>query len=171
VSTHQPVLAAVARRLEEDPEHVLTTLRLLGDVDALAETTDDAALALARRVNVERLGHERARFRAGALTTAEVARVLGGVSRQAVASRVASGSLLALQIGGRSYFPDWQLGPDGPWPGLPRLLALLRPHGVLGADALMRRPLPEESGRTPAQLLSAGDVERALHYVRIAGTG
>jgi hypothetical protein len=171
MAAHGPVLDAVARRLAEDPDHVLATLRLIGDVDAVPDAGDSETVALARRVNADRLATRRAQFRAGSLTTAEVARLLGGVSRQAVASRVASGTLLALEIGGRSYFPDWQFGDDGPLAGLPRVLTAVRHHGALGTDALMRTPLPEEDGRTPAELLAAGELDRAEHYARIAGTG
>src|SRR5207249_550193 len=99
--------------------------------------------------------------------------ILGGVTRQAVASRVANKSLLALEIGGRLYFPDWQFGPEGPRAGLSGLLAALSVHkrGVLAADALMRAAIAEAGGRSAAELLAAGDVDAAVHYVRLAGGG
>jgi hypothetical protein len=40
---------------------------------------------------------------------------------------------------------------------------------VLAADALARRPLPEEGGKSVADLLAAGRVDDAVHYVRTAG--
>jgi hypothetical protein len=84
---------------------------------------------------------------------------------------VASGSLLSTEIAGRSWFPDWQFGPDGPWPRLTEVLReLVRDgRGVLAADALMRLPLPEEKGLSPADLLAAGRTDDALHYLRTAG--
>jgi len=168
---NQAVLAAVARRLEEAPEQVLPTLRLLADPDALPERLEPSAVALARRVNAQRLQERLGEFRDGAQTTTEVRELLGGVSRQAVASRVASGTLLSLEVAGRSWFPSWQFGPDGPWPRLAEVLReLLRDgRGVLAADALMRQPLREEAGRSAADLLAAGRVDDALHYVRTAG--
>jgi riboflavin biosynthesis pyrimidine reductase len=79
--------------------------------------------------------------------------------------------LLALEVGGRLYFPDWQFGPEGPRAGLGQVLeALSAEHrGVLAADALMRTALPEAGGRSAADLLAAGDIDAAVHYVRAAG--
>jgi hypothetical protein len=171
MSVH-PVLDAVARRLESEPQQVMPTLRLLADPDAVPDVDDTDTVELARKVNAERLAARRAEFRAHALPTAEV-RSLLGVTRQAIASRVANHTLLALQIAGTAYFPDWQFGPDGPLPGLGKVVAALSAegHGALGGDALMRRALPEENGRSPAELLADGDVDRVLHYVVAAGGG
>lgn len=165
------VLESVARRLAEEPQHVLPTLRLLADPDALPDRKDKATVALARRVNADRIAARRAQFRAQALSTGEVREVLGGVSRQAVGQRVANKTLLSLEIAGTSYFPDWQFGPDGLLPGLGRIIAGLVSggRGALASDALMRTPLREERGRTPAQLLADGDVNRALRYIAVAG--
>jgi len=167
------MLKAVARRLEEDPQHVMPTLRLIADQDALPGAADEETVELARKVNVERLAAQRAEFRAGAHPTSAVRVLLGDVTRQAVALRVANKGLLSLQLAGRSYFPDWQFGPDGPLPGLGHVVAVLTAsgRGVLAADALMRAPLEEEGGRTPAQLLAAGDVTGAIHYITSAGGG
>ena len=167
------VLRAVARRLEEDPARVLPTLRLLADQDALPEPVDEKTIELARQLNVERLAARRAGFRARAHPTSEVQALLGGVTRQAVALRVANRGLLSLELGGRSYFPAWQFGPDGPHPGVNRVVAALTDagRGVLAADRLMRTALEEERGRTPAQLLASGDVDRALHYIGVAAGG
>lgn len=170
---NQAVLDAVARRLAETPDQVLPTLRLLADPDALPGGYEQTAVALSRRLNAERMQEHLTTFRTQAYTTGEVRELLGGVTRQAAASRVASGSLLALEIAGRSYFPAWQFGPDGPWPGLGKVLHALVEggRGALASDALMRTPLPEERGRTPADLLAAGRVGDAVHYVVTAGGG
>jgi hypothetical protein len=167
------VLEAVARRLEEDPQQVMPTLRLLADRNALPDVADEETVDLARKVNAERLAARRAYFRAHALPTSEVRVLLGGVTRQAVSLRVANKGLLSLELAGTSYFPDWQFGPDGRLTGLSRVLAALTStcRGVLAADAVMRTPLEEEGGCTPAQLLAAGDVDAAVHYVTVAGAG
>lgn len=172
-ASRHDVLAAVARRLEEDPEHVLGTLRLIADPEAVAEPDDTVTVELARAVNAQRLAERWAQFRASSYVTGQVRQLLGGITRQAVALRVAKGRLLAADIGGRLRFPDWQFGADGTLPGLPQVLDALADgeHGPLAADALMRTPLPEEDGRSPADLLAAGDVESAVHYVRTAGGG
>lgn len=167
------VLAAVARRLQETPDQVLPTLQLIADPDALPERSDRHVREVARQVNAHRLQEHLDRFRAGAMTTADVRDALGGVTRQAVAARVASGSLLSLEIAGRSWFPMWQFGPDGAWPGLPRVVHALLDggRGVLAADALARTPLDEEGGQSVADLLAAGRVDDAVHYVTTATAG
>lgn len=169
----EAVLEAVARRLEQEPEHVLPTLRLLADPDALADPQDEDTTTLARQVNAGRLAARRAEFRAHALATSEVRELLGGVSRQAVAQRVRNKTLLSLEIAGTSYFPDWQFGWDGPLPNLGQIIPALVSggRGALASDALMRTPLEEERGRTPAQLLASGDIARVLHYIAVAGGG
>jgi hypothetical protein len=169
----QAVLDAVAHRAETEPEAVVPTLRLLADLDALPDSGDTQTVDLAHRLNAQRLIARRDQFRAHALSTSEVRAVLGGVSRQAVAARVANKSLLALEIGGRLHFPDWQFGGDGVLTGVPEVVAVLSRsgRGALAADALMRGGVPEAGGRSPAQMLAAGEVEDAVHYIRIAGGG
>lgn len=165
------VLAAVERRLADDPEHVLPALRLLADPDALAADSDEASISLARTLNHHRMVAVLRELRSRSYTTAEVAELLGGVSRQAVSLRVANRRLMAIEISGRSHFPGWQFGPTGPLTGLPEVIAALIEdgHNTFTADGLMRAALPEEAGRSPADLLADGQLERTLHYVRTAG--
>jgi hypothetical protein len=169
----QAVLTAVKQRLADDPHRVMPTLRLLADPDALAEEADDASISLARTLNAHRIVALLRELRARSYTTAQVSELLGGVSRQAVSLRVANGRLMSVEISRRSYFPEWQFGSLGVLDGVPRVVAALTAGGrdVLAADALMLTPLDEEDGRTPADLLAAGDVDRALHYIRVAGGG
>lgn len=173
VASPRDVLAAVARRLEEEPEQVLGTLRLIADPEAVPEPDDTVTVELARAVNARRLAERWSQFRARSYTTGQVRQLLGGITRQAVALRVANGRLLAADLGGRLRFPDWQFGANGVLPGLPEVLGALAEgrRGPLAADALMRTALPEEGGRSPAELLAAGDAERVAHYARAAGGG
>lgn len=170
------LLRAVGRRLDQDPS-IGVTLQVLVEPDAAVEMDSgadvDRAVAAARELNQQRLNRRRDQFRSNSLTTSQVQELLGGVRRQAVALRVANGGLLSLELGGRSYFPDWQFTDDGVVPGLRDLLSALRAggRGVLAADAVMRTAVPEEGGHTPAQLLAAGDAERAHHYASLAGGG
>jgi hypothetical protein len=167
------VLAAVRRRLDEDPDRILPTLRLLADPDALAEPFDETTKELARTLNAYREATALRELRARSYTTADVAELLGGVSRQAVSARVAKGRLMSIEISGRSYFPAWQFVGGQPVQGLPDVIAALRECGcdTFSADAIMRGGLPEEGGRSPADLLAAGDVSLAVHYVRAVGGG
>lgn len=80
-----------------------------------------------------------------------------------------AGRLLAVRYGNTTWFPKWQFTADGRiLPRLGELLAVL-PADPLAADALMRTPLPEEKGRSPADLLRRGRFDRALHYAATAG--
>jgi hypothetical protein len=167
------VLEAVRRRLEEEPDQVLPTLRLLADPDALADPSDETTKELARTLNAYRVATALRELRARSYTTADVAELLGGVSRQAVSARVAKGRLMSIEISGRSYFPSWQFVDGRPVQGLPDVIAALRGCGcdTFSADAIMCGALPEEEGRTPADLLAAGDVDLAVHYVWAVGGG
>jgi hypothetical protein len=172
-ATARSVLSAVQRRLDREPERVLPTLRLLADPTAVAEPGDEGTASLAVRLNADRVADRLRRVRTHSLPTADVRKLLGGVSRQAVSLRAAANRLLAIDISGHSYFPDWQFGPQGVVPGVPDTVTALAERGLRGlaADALMRTPLPEEDGRTPADLLAAGDLGRTLHYVSALGGG
>ena len=167
------VLEAVRRRLEEEPDLVLPALRLIADPDALADPLDDTTVTLAKTLNAYREATMLRELRARSYTTADVAELLGGISRQAVSARVAKGRLMSIEISGRSYFPSWQFVSGRPARGLPQVIAALTEDDgdVLVADAIMRQSLPEEGGHSPADLLAAGDLDRVLHYVRIAGGG
>lgn len=171
--SNRAVMEAVRRRLADEPDRVLPALRVIADTDALVDDGDDTTISLARTANTHRVVALLRELRARAFTTTEVCALLGGVSRQAVSLRVGNHRLLAVEISKRLHFPDWQFGPDGVLGGVPAVVAALRDVGKdgLAADALMRTPLPEESGRTPADLLAAGDVDRVSHYVRVLGGG
>jgi hypothetical protein len=167
------VLTAVRRRLADEPDRVLPTLRLLADPDALVEAGDDSSVALAKTLNAHRIVARLREIRARSYTTEDVRGLLGGVSRQAVSQRVAKGRLMAIQISGKAYFPGWQFVDGGVVGDLPEILAAHCESGrdTLAADAVMGNPIAEEGGRTPADLVAAGDTGRALHYLRIAGGG
>jgi hypothetical protein len=173
VTRSETVLAAVKRRLADEPENVLPTLELLADPDALPDPDDEATISLAKTLNAHRVVAVLRELRARSYTTAEVADMLGGMSRQAVSLRVANQRLMAIEISRRSYFPPWQFVNGRPADRLPEVIEALvqTGHDTFTADGLMRTRLPEEDGRTPADLLAAGDVERTVHYVWAIGGG
>lgn len=166
--SHQAVLSAVRRRLAAEPDRVLPALQLIADPDAVLDPIDDSTVALAKTLNAHRVVATLRELRARSYTTAEVSDMLGGISRQAVSQRVAKGRLMAIEISGRSYFPPWQFVDGRPVDRLPEVIDALTEQArwVVAADAVMRTALPEEAGRTPADLLAAGEVDRALHYIR-----
>ena len=167
------VLAAVRRRLDAEPERVLPALRLLADPDDLADPSDATTVTLAKTLNAYRVATALRELRADAYSTKDVGELLGGVSRQAVSARVAKGQLMSIEISASSYFPSWQFVAGRPAAGLTAVIAALRETGcdTFAADAVMRTALPEEGGRTVAEVLAAGDVELAVHYVRAVGGG
>lgn len=167
------VLTAVRRRLEEDPESVLPTLRLLIDPDTVADPLDESTISLAKTLNAYRMVSRLRELRMSSYTTAQVAEMLGGMSRQAVSQRVAKGQLMSIQISGKAWFPDWQFAAGRPVDRLPEVIAALVASGcdTFTADALMRKPLSEAGDQSPAQLIASGQLDRALHYIRIAGGG
>jgi len=128
---------------------------------------------LAKTLNAHRVVARLRELRERSYETAEVAELLGGISRQAVSARVAKGQLMSRQISGKAWFPRWQFHDGRPVDRLPEVVAALHEtdHDTLTADAMMTNPLAEEDGRTPAELLAAGEPDRAVHYVRVAGGG
>jgi hypothetical protein len=170
---NEAVLTAVRQRLEKDPENVLPTLRLLIDPDGTVDPLDESTISLAKTLNAYRVVATLREFRERSYNTAEVAEMLGGISRQAVSQRVAKGHLMSIQISGKAWFPAWQFKAGRLVPGLTRVIEAMTELGedALSADALMRTSLPEEGGRSPADLLSGGDTDLAVHYVWAVGGG
>lgn len=171
--TRHAVLAAVERRLAEDPDRVLPALQLIADPDALIDPHDEITISLARTLNAHRIVAGLREFRAQAYSTDDVREMLGGVSRQAVSQRVRNRRLMSMEISGKSWFPDWQFVDGRLVAGLPEVIAALFEAGqdAYTADAVMRTSYPEENGRTLAELLHDGKLDRVLHYVRIIGGG
>jgi hypothetical protein len=171
--SRQAVLAAVRKRLAAEPDRVLPALQVIADPDVLIDPGDDATVSLARTLNAHRIVALLRELRASSYSTEQVRELLGGVSRQAVSQRVRNRRLLAIDISGRSWFPDWQFVDGRLVDGLAEVLAALAEAGKqpLAANSVMRTPLPEEDGRTPGDLLAAGDVAAAVHYVRAVGGG
>ncbi len=170
---NEALLDAVRERLEADPDSVLPTLRLLVDPEAFGDPLDDSTISLAKTLNAHRVVARLRELRAHSYTTAEVADMLGGVSRQAVSQRVAKGQLMSIQISGKGYFPEWQFVAGRPADRLAEIVAALAEKAVdtFVADGLMRHPYPEEGGSTLADLVARGEVDKVLHYIRIAGGG
>jgi hypothetical protein len=167
------VLAAVERRLAAEPDRVLPALQLIADPDALIDPDDEVTISLARTLNAHRIVAGLREFRAQAYSTDDVREMLGGVSRQAVSQRVRNKRLLSMEISGKSWFPDWQFVDGRLAAGLAEVVAALYEAGqdAYTADAVMRTPYPEEDGRTLAELLHVGQLDRVLHYIRIIGGG
>lgn len=106
----------------------------------------------------------------GSLTAPQVARLLG-TTRQTPHDRAQSQTLLAVEDRGSLRFPYWQFdanGPNGIIVGLPAVLKALD-ISPLGKVSWLTRPNPYLDGRTPLEILKAGEVERVLDQARAVG--
>lgn len=104
--------------------------------------------------------------------TAQVAALLGGVSRQAVADRRARRRLLGLRTSdGVWVYPAFQLSGSTVLPGLATVLGCFDDDSVDGwtLSSWLRSPRAELEGRSVLDLLAVGDVERAVALARDAG--
>ncbi len=171
--SRQAVLAAVRKRLDEEPDRVLPALQVIADPDALVDEDDEATVSLARTLNAHRVVAALREIRARSYPTEQVRELLGGISRQAVSQRVRNQRLMAIEISGRSWFPDWQFVDGRLVDGVAAVVAALAENGdnAFSAEGIMRTALPEEGARTIADLLAEGELDLALHYVRAVGGG
>lgn len=99
----------------------------------------------------------------GALTAAEVAKLLG-TSRQTPHDRMKSQTLLGVLDKGVYRFPWWQFdpeGPDGVIDGLPEVLRVLEVSDFAKLYWFMR-PNPFLYGLTPVQALRSEQKERVI---------
>jgi hypothetical protein len=107
----------------------------------------------------------------GAFDLAEVQKLLHGISRQAVHTRVKDGSLLAVPgPSNRAVYPVLQFQDDGsPVAGLKEVkqaLGTASPWMLLNFLANKQSPL---DGRKPIDLLKAGKLERVVEAARSLG--
>lgn len=190
MGTVAALLEAIGQRARTDAESVVPVLELLAQPDRPAADPDGVIHRTANHLNRQRLDDAERRLRAGALTTADVRERLG-ISRQAVAERVRTGSLAAVKIASRLAYPDWQFAPTGLAARLGEVLRALRAiapapaavgpaaagaagageaagFDVRAADAVMRHPQPGLPDRMAlADLLALGDVDEVLHRLAV----
>lgn len=126
-----------------------------------------------RLANLQRAFAERRRLLHDALTTGQVAELLG-TGRQTPHDRLKAGSLLGIKDGGQWRFPLWQFdpgGPDGLVRGLPETLkALGGPLSDLARVQWFVTPKSLLAGRPPIQALRDGDVDDVIAEARAVGT-
>ena len=92
-------------------------------------------------------------------------------SRQTPHDRVKSGTLLAVKEGSKLLFPVWQFdvtGPNGVLEGLPSVLAALDLNEFMKASWFIN-PNRSLGGRTPAQALKQGDLDKVMIEARAVG--
>jgi hypothetical protein len=95
----------------------------------------------------------------------------GGVTRQALATQIRKGNVLAYRSGGGDYqVPVWQFRPEGGvLNGLPEVLAAVRDKlddsQPLTAFAFLLQAHPLTGGRPPLEALKEGRLEAVLAAV------
>ena len=136
---------------------------LAADAELLGKLDDDEAMRLGRRAAGEVLAAARwSQVVGDRLDTSQVAQLLG-VSRQALAKRQNTGSLLGLPGDGTTWYPTWQFDIDGARirPEVRDLIGAFRDRLddidplVIAAWATTHQD-EDLAGETPAQWLRAG---------------
>jgi hypothetical protein len=141
----------------------------------VGEDRSHPALVQARARNLARVLEDRARLMAECLPASLVQKGLG-VSRQRLHQLVKAGRLVAVLIRDRrsSLYPAWQFAGDGtPLPGVATVIAAAH-EAQMDPETLhffMVEPDERLGGRTPADLLAAGDADYAANLLRSAGLG
>lgn len=136
---------------------------LAADAELLGKLDDDEAMRLGRRAAGEVLAAARwSQVVGDRLDTSQVAQLLG-VSRQALAKRRNTGSLLGLPGDGTTWYPTWQFDIDGAriHPEVRDLIGAFRDRlddiDPLVIAAWATTPQDEDlASETPAQWLRAG---------------
>lgn len=151
-SSAAAVIARAEERAREDPDFVEVLAALLDTSTSAAGTfVRAAALELSR----QRYGDVLTEFKAAALTTAQVQKLLGLRTPQAVHRLRSRGKLLGEAIGNATWFPAWQFAGGRLRPDLARIIEILRrfTDDVVACDRVMRVERDDLGGRSIAEAL------------------
>ena len=94
-----------------------------------------------------------------------------GITRQAISLQVKNRKLLAIEEGGRLYFPEWQFDPTAPGKvlrGLREVLPVLELSDY-AATRWFEQPQTSFKGKTPLAMLQEGKVNEVLIEARSVG--
>lgn len=156
-STKRSLLGAAGAASE-----TLALLQALDHPDLLAELEDDDPL-IAARIRGTIAKQRLLRAEGGVGSAAELGRMLGGLSRQAIDKRRKKGKLLALDMGRHGYgYPLWQINDGGVLPGLEAVLDVLRESDPWTQAGFFLSPNSWLGGETPLAELRRGEVERVV---------
>lgn len=122
---------------------------------------------VARQLNADRAAELRAAFIADALTSRQVAELLGVADHRAVAARRSRHTLLGWTIGNETYHPAWQFTDAGLVPGADTVVRALAEvtSSPLIADRIMRRERDDLEGRSLGELLAEGRTELVVRLI------
>ena len=171
------VLERIRQRAERDPVFAESLSALV--VPAATDPFNDDGVsgeerAQVRAMNQQRQAEQLERLRARSLPTPDVVELLPTVSdRKGVDRRRKRGTLLGIRHGNQVLHPRWQFDIAGrkTWDGLARVLAALRAvsEDPVVQDAVAVNPHPDAGGTSVTEVLAAGEVERAVELIGLAG--
>lgn len=144
-----------------DPSAVDPTVGARTDLFGAAPTPDEVLAATVR--NEQRLWDYRRRLAAESLTREQAAERLAVTPNQ-ITNLVRDRHLAAFDHGGQTLLPAWQFNADsrrGRLEGIDRVAAVF-PGWALSLSSWATTPNPALGGRTPAQALAEGDVDRVV---------
>jgi hypothetical protein len=144
--------ARVIERAQSDPAFAEVLAAL---VDAPRGGVAEYRRAAARALNAQRLAEIREDFKATALVTADVQRLLGLGTPQAVHRLRSRGRVIGLAMGNATYFPAWQFIDGRIRPDLAELLESMHEFtsDVISIDRVMRLPHDDLDGQSIAEVL------------------
>ncbi|MFE7804495.1 Clp protease N-terminal domain-containing protein [Streptomyces sp. NPDC057430] len=130
----------------------------------------EGAIAEAEQLNSVHLRKRLKKFRHGSLGPARAARLLAATTREHwhpkdIISLIESGNAVAFQEVGKWRLPAWQFTDKGLLPGLADLQEAF-PGGAIALSAWATRPSAEFSGRTPREMLDAGETEAVVRLAK-----
>lgn len=179
LSGRLPDLAGLFRNLDESERRELEDafLRVLAlsqrsRPTALPEEIPEVAperVALARARNLQRATEARAALLADAMTTAEVAGLLG-VSSAAVTKRRTKGDLVAFRHAGDWRYPRWQFDEGEPRDDVLAVWRAMPGRVAVGRVRWFTLPSRHLDGRTPLQALGDGDADRVADAATYVGS-
>ncbi|HUE60729.1 MAG TPA: hypothetical protein VMO88_14215 [Acidimicrobiales bacterium] len=146
------LLARVEERVKIDP-HFAEALEAF--VDAPHHGAGSYSRTAADEINSARRRQAVDEFRAGSLTTAEVQRLLGLGTPQAVHRLRSRGKLIGLQSGNATWFPSWQFAEGQIRKDLARILEVLSrfTSDPVASDRAVRMVRDDLGGRSISSAL------------------
>ena len=152
------LMARTEARARIDPDFTDLLSRLV-DLPAGPEVKLEAAASGVINDGRRRTAVEE--FQKAALTTAEVQKLLGFGTPQAVHRLRSRGRLLGWAIGNQTWFPAWQFDAGAMRPQLPRLLESLRrfTDDPVAADRIMRVVRDDLGGTSLSAVLDSPGCE------------
>jgi biotin operon repressor len=151
-------------RIEEAttaPNDYLVLLNVMNTPSVVAQLTEKDPLASAKLRGVE--AQQKLLQAGGGVLSAEETAELLGISRQAVDKRRKQGQLIGLVQGRRGYaYPAWQFEDGRTIEDLEQVLKTLQGHDPWMQMAFFLNGNERLGGRSPLEVLRAGDSSRVL---------